>query len=78
MEKIPEMNNRKRFLMWGLGVIGAVAGAKLLKRRPKKSHKTATMLTQDGRLVEIRQDLIACRNQPKKITNEELQNWIKK
>jgi hypothetical protein len=78
MEKIPEMNNRKRFLMWGLGVIGAVAGAKLLKRRPKKSHKTVTMLTQDGRLVEIRQDLIACRNQPKKITNEELQNWIKK
>lgn len=78
MENIPENNNRKKFLLWGLGAIGAIAASKLLNRRPKKTHKTAKMLTQDGKLVEIRQDLIACRSQPKKISNEELQNWIKK
>jgi hypothetical protein len=33
------------------------------------------MLTQDGRLVEVSEDLLPSKR--KKVTNGELQNWIK-
>ena len=77
MEMMPETNNRKRFLLWGIGVIGAIAASKILKRSPKKTAKTARLLTQDGKLVEIPEDLITC-GKRKKISDEQLQNWIKK
>ena len=44
---------------------------------PKKKNKTNTvkMLTQDGKLVEV--DIAALPSKKKKITNKEMQNWIK-
>jgi nicotinic acid mononucleotide adenylyltransferase len=43
---------------------------------PESKKKMVKMLTQDGRLVEIDEALLNANR--KKITNTELQHWIKK
>ena len=42
---------------------------------PDEKKKTMKMLTQDGRLVEIDASLVTATR--KKITDKELQNWVK-
>jgi len=44
--------------------------------KPETKSKTIKMLTQDGRLVEIDEALLTASR--KKVTDIELQNWIKK
>jgi hypothetical protein len=67
---------RRKLVSW-LGVFSlfTAVGAFFL---PKKNKKTGTikMLTQDGKLVEIDASLLA--ENSKKISNKELQNWVKK
>lgn len=62
--------------MW-LGAAALVAGGffKFFSRSTKKETPKVKMLTQDGRLVEVDKTMIA---RGKKITNEELQQWVKK
>jgi hypothetical protein len=75
---------RRKFVL-GLGILSAIAAVaaaidlpfffkKISKSAPKK--KTVRMLTEDGKLVEIDASLITARK--KKVTNTELQHWIKK
>lgn len=52
----------------------AVAGVWFGQKRKKKS--TVKMLTQDGRLVEI--DAALLEKKGRKITDAELQSWVKK
>ena len=75
MEQKPEISSRKKFFLWGLGILSSITAFKLITPA-KKKKETVKMLTRDGKLVEIDKDLIASRG--KKITNEELQSWVSK
>lgn len=69
--------NRKKFLLWGAALVASISAVRFLKRKPKAT-KTVKMLTRDGKLVEVDQDVLARLEKAKKATNEELQNWVKK
>jgi hypothetical protein len=72
-------SSRKKFLLWSAALISSVGLGKLLPRQKNKqapAKPTVKMLSQDGTLVEIDQELLAAAT--KKVTKEELQNWIKK
>ncbi|CAN5140868.1 hypothetical protein BH09BAC2_BH09BAC2_16210 [soil metagenome] len=77
MQETQPNRSRKKFLLMSAA---ALCSATLLKFIPvlKKKEKTATikMLAQDGTLVAINKDLLYASG--KKITDKELQNWIKK
>ena len=68
--------SRRKFLSLGLlagaGLITTSASAQSLS----ESGEKVKMLTQDGKLVEV--DMTALTAKKKKITDKELQNWIKK
>ena len=69
------ISSRKKFLFWGLGILSSVAAARFIGL-PKKNKQTVKMLTQDGKLVEIDKKLLPSKS--KKISNKELQSWVKK
>ena len=88
-EKItPENSSSRRKFVWGVGAFSLVAAVSAVIKFPFSSlknvsagktankSKTIKMLTQDGRLVEVDQSLITASR--KKVTNNELLNWIKK
>jgi hypothetical protein len=88
-EKITPANlpSRRKFV-WRVGaftLVTAVAAAvkfpflslkNVITGKPGVKSKTITMLTQDGKLVQVDEALItSCR---RKANNNELLNWIKK
>jgi len=88
-EKITPANlpSRRKFV-WRFGafaLVTAVAAAvkfpflsqkNVVTGKPGSKSKTITMLTQDGKLVQVDEALInSCR---RKVNNNELLNWIKK
>ncbi|MDB5031630.1 hypothetical protein [Mucilaginibacter sp.] len=81
-EKITQTNSpTRRKFVWGIGTLSAFAAITAAFKLPffskkKAKNKTVKMLTEDGRLVEINASLITTGK--KKVTNRELQNWIKK
>lgn len=79
MEASQKKSTRKKFLLWGAAIIGTVTALKFIsgrKEEPEPESDTIKMLTQDGTLVEIDRKLLAASG--KKISNVELQHWIKK
>ena len=83
MEQQQKTPTRKKFLLWSAALISSVTFLKFFTGSKKSSLKNASddaktvkMLTQDGRLVEIDKKLLA--SSGKKITDKELENWIKK
>ena len=66
-------SSRKKFLFLGLSAVAFFSVFKLI--RPGKKKQTVKMLTQDGKLVEIDQDLIS--EKKRKITDTELKGWVK-
>ena len=66
---------RRKFIAWGVASATVLAAFKFIKPAPKKTE-TVKMLTQDGKLVEI--DMSALPSEKKRITDKELQNWVKK
>ena len=82
MEQLQKTSTRKKFLLWGAAIISAVSFSKYFTGTKKSviacgsESKTVKMLGEDGRLVEIDEKLLA--SSGKKISNEELQKWIKK
>lgn len=77
MQESEKFQSRKKFILWGAATLSSISVLKFFKV-PKKKKKTETvkMLTQDGKLVEV--NISALPPKKKKITNKELQNWIKK
>lgn len=79
-DESPQKSTRKKFLIWSatilssVGIMKSFPGSKQKKIPP--AEPTVKMLTEDGRLVEIDLKLLASAG--KKVTNEELQKWIKK
>jgi len=76
MEDLKKLQSRKKFLAWGVTALSSVTVFRFLKPPKKKKTETVKMLTTDGKLVEVNAAIIP--NRKKKITNRELQNWIKK
>ena len=72
--------HRKKFLLWGAAILSSFTVLKFFSVNKNKTTEpvgeTVKMLTQDGRLVMIDKKLLA--SSGKKVTNEELQQWIKK
>jgi len=79
--------SRRKFV-WGLGVLSAfaavsrLAGIAVFRKKQadviNSDNKSTTvkMLTQDGRLVEV--DIARIKGNMKKVSNTEMQHWIKK
>ena len=67
--------SRRKFITWGIASAALFSAIKFIRPSPKKPE-TVKMLTQEGKLVEV--DMTALTTKKKKITNKELQNWIRK
>ena len=76
MHKTSHSPSRKKFLWWGTAALAALTTFRFFGGRKKSKTETVKMLTEDGRLVEIDKKMLT--NSGKKITNQELQQSIKK
>jgi len=76
MQESEKLHSRKKFILWSVSALSSVSVLKFFKGPKKKKTETVKMLTQDGKLVEV--NISALPTKKKKITNKELQNWIKK
>ena len=76
MQDSEKFQSRKKFLLWGAAALSSVSVLRIFKAPKKQKTETVKMLTQDGKLVEV--TVSAIPSKKKKITNKELQNWIKK
>lgn len=70
------LQTRKKFIGLGITAAALLTAFRFFIPEKKKKRKTVTMLTQDGKLVVV--DVEALPAEKKKISNKELQNWIKK
>ena len=69
--------SRRRFIGWGIASAAIFSAVKfILPSRKKEVKETVKMLTRDGKLVEI--DMAVLPSKRKKISDKELQNWIRK
>jgi hypothetical protein len=75
MEQEKDKTSRKKFVLWGLGILSSLTALKFMSSSKKKKKETVKMLTQDGRLVEIDKDMIPVSK--RKITDPELKAWVK-
>lgn len=76
MQESQKFQSRKKFLLWSAATLSSVSVLKFFKVPKKKKTETVKMLTRDGKLVEV--NIAAIPSKKKRITNKELQNWIKK
>lgn len=76
MQMSQKPSSRKKFLLWSAVVLTSGTVLKFFTGTQKKKSETVKMLTQDGKLVEIDKELLS--SSRKKVSNEELQQWIKK
>lgn len=76
MNQTNKPTSRKKFLFMGLSVVTLFSVFKFAMPKNKKKKNKMKLLTQDGKLVEIDQDLI--KSSKKKITDAELKTWVKK
>ncbi len=77
MQEPQEFPSRKKFLLAGVAAFCSALAVRLGIRGSRKAEagETVKMLTEDGQLVEVNKTMLASRG--KKITNGELQKWIK-
>lgn len=80
MQHHTKTNSRKKFLLWGTALVASFTAFRFFSGKPRSkapaAGDTVKMLTQDGQLVEIDKTLLAATGQ--KISNEDLQQWVKK
>ena len=76
MQEAQPSTSRKKFLLWSATILSSATLFRFNNVPKKKKNKTVKMLTQDGKLVEIDRKLLV--SPGKKITDKELQQWVKK
>lgn len=76
MREIQKSRSRKKFLLWSAVALSSVTVFKFFGGTKRKKTETVKMLSQDGTLVEIDRDLLVSSGE--KISDKELQQWIKK
>ena len=74
MQDSQKKTSRKKFLLWSSALISSVTAFKIFGVK-KKTPTTVRMLTEDGQLVEVDTSQIT---KGRKISNKELQDWVKK
>ena len=75
MENMEQKVSRKKIAGWmGVLALFTIIGAAINPFK-NKTPKKVKMLTRDGKLVEV--DELILTNNRKKITNKELQDWVK-
>lgn len=68
--------NRKKFLWWGAATVAALSAFRIFRKsKTAPKEEVVKMLTEDGRLVEVIKSRV---NPGKKVSNQELQEWVKK
>lgn len=75
MQTNSPVRSRKKFLWWGSAALASLALLNFFNRRRTKKETVVKMLTPEGQLVTIDKKLV---EHGKKITDKELQEWIKK
>ena len=75
MEQEPKTSSRKKFVLWGLGILSSITAFKLITPA-KKKKETVKMLTQDGKLVEIDKAFLHQDPQKKQATKKDILRWI--
>ena len=80
MEQPKRNDSRKKLLLWGATILSSLAVFKFIplrkSKKPESTKETVKMFSQEGKLVEIDKRFLV--SSGKKISNEELQNWINK
>ena len=76
MQEAQPFTSRKKFLLWSATILSSATVFRFIKVPKKKKTDMVKMLTQDGKLVEIDKKLLV--SPGKKITDKELQQWVKK
>ena len=76
MDNENKMQSRKKFIAVSISAAALLTVFRFFIPGKKKKSGTVKMLTQDGKLVEV--DIAALPTTKKKITNKEMQTWIKK
>ena len=83
MDNDNKIQTRKKFIGMGITAAAMLTAFRFFIPGNKKKTETVKMLTQDGRLVEVdvkklqdSQKLLCVKG--KKITDEQLQNWVYK
>ena len=66
--------SRKKFFLWGIGILSSFTAIKLLMPS-KKKNKTVKFLTEDGKLVEVDTDLI--KKTGNKVSDKDILTWVK-
>jgi intracellular sulfur oxidation DsrE/DsrF family protein len=76
MKQAPQLPpSRKNFLLFAIAAFFSAAGLRSITKNKPKKPATVKMLTQEGLLVEIDENIIAMRG--KQISDTELQQWVK-
>lgn len=74
MEQNQNTTSRKKFFLWGLGIISSITALKLIL--PKKKETTLVkMLSEDGKLVEV--DINKIKKTGEKVSDKEIITWVK-
>lgn len=73
MQDVKKKTSRKKFLLWTTAIVSSVTAFKIFGSKPKK--QMVRMLAEDGSLVEIDSSLLVSKG--KKISDKELQAWVK-
>ena len=74
MEQDQNTTSRKKFFLWGLGIISSITALKLIL--PKKKKPTLVkMLSEDGKLVEV--DISKIKKTGEKVSDKEISTWVK-
>jgi len=77
MDNESKIQSRKKFIGAGISAVALLTALRFfIPGKKTKKSGTLKMLTQDGKLVEV--DIAALPTKKKKITNKEMQTWIKK
>jgi len=68
---------RKKFIVWSVGVLSVFTAAKYFFRStPKQKTTTVKMLTQEGKLVEVEASKLSTKR--KKIKDTDIHTWVKR
>lgn len=68
-------SSRKKMLLWAAAALASVAAFRIFGTAKTTKSETVKMLTEDGQLVEVDKNMLAAGG--KKITDKELQQWVK-
>jgi hypothetical protein len=79
MENEKSKLSRKKFLGWGVGLSSLLAFPSILfgQNKPAKKGKMVKMLTQDGKLVEVDESVLAAVKKGTKAGNKDIFHWMK-